>query len=263
MVEAARLAGLDVVALTDHDTVSGWDEAADAARATGIDLVRGIEISCRAEGLTVHLLAYLPGRQGELYTELDKARTSRETRAERIVELLSQDVPITYEQVLAQTAQGTTIGRPHIADALIANGVVADRTEAFDRFLHNGSKYYATHYAIEAVRAVELVRVAGGVPVLAHPFAEKRGRVISTETVNLMVDAGLAGLEADHRDHDASQAQRARDIAADRGLVVTGSSDFHGAGKPNLLGENVTAQAAYETLMSQARSETDVVRGSA
>lgn len=261
VVREAAERGLDVVALTDHDTTRGWDEAGEAARQYGIDVVPGIEISCRYEGISIHLLAHLPARDGELFIELEKARESRRTRAQRMVERLAHDVDISYEQVLAVAGPDATIGRPHMADALVANGVVADRGEAFERYLYTGSPYHVGHYALDPVRAVELVREGGGVPTMAHPFAESRGRVVDEDVIHAMADAGLVGIEAHHRDHNAAQVERALAVARDRGLVVTGASDFHGAGKPNVLGENTTAPDQYERLLAAASGPTTVIRG--
>ena len=261
VVAEASEAGLDVVALTDHDTTRGWDDAADAARRVGIDVVRGIEISCRHRGISIHLLAYLPAPEGELFDEMERARESRVTRAERMVERLGRDVPITYEQVLAQAGPDATIGRPHIADALVANGVVPDRSTAFEHLLSNSGPYHAGHYAIDPVRAVTLVRAAGGVPVMAHPFADVRGRVVDDAVIEEMIDAGLLGLEAHHRDHTPEQVRHARDLARTHDLLVTGSSDYHGDGKPNRLGENTTEPDQYERLVALATSAVGVVRG--
>ena len=261
VVAEASEAGLDVVALTDHDTTRGWDDAADAARRVGIDVVRGIEISCRHRGISIHLLAYLPAPEGELFDEMEHARESRVTRAERMVERLGRDVPITYEQVLAQAGPDATIGRPHIADALVANGVVPDRSTAFEHLLSNSGPYHAGHYAIDPVRAVTLVRAAGGVPVMAHPFADVRGRVVDDAVIEEMIDAGLLGLEAHHRDHTPEQVRHARDLARTHDLLVTGSSDYHGDGKPNRLGENTTEPDQYERLVALATSDVGVVRG--
>lgn len=260
VAEAART-GLDVVALTDHDTTRGWDEAADAAREHGVDLVRGIEISCRHHGVSIHLLAYLPASRGTLFDEMERARSSRLTRAQRMVDKLAQDVDITYDQVLAVAGPDATIGRPHIADALVANGVVRDRGEAFERYLATDGRYHVGHYALDPLDAVRLVREGGGVPVMAHPFAAARGPVVPESVVHDMVDAGLVGIEAHHRDHTPEQVSRALAIAHDRGLVVTGSSDFHGAGKPNRLGENTTDPAQFDRLLASATSDTHLVIG--
>lgn len=263
VVGEAATAGIDVVALTDHDTTRGWDAAERAAAVNGIDVVRGIEISCERGGISIHMLAYLPALGGELFDEMEKARRSRLTRARRIVERLAEDVEISYDDVLAVAGDDATLGRPHIADALVARGVVADRGEAFQRYLYTGSPYHVSHYAPDPARAVELIKDAGGVPVMAHPFAEARGRVVGVDVVMELVDSGLVGIEAHHRDHSPEQVERALDVARDRGLVVTGSSDYHGAGKPNRLGENTTAPDQYERLLAAATSDVRVIRGQA
>lgn len=252
VIGAAVRAGLDAVALTDHDTVGGWDEAAEAAAELGIGLVRGIEISCRRDGRSIHLLAYLPSPDDpELAHELAMARESRLSRMDRIVDrLAADDVPITVEQVRAQVAEGATLGRPHLADALVAAGVVADRDEAFRRYLHDGSPYYVAHYAPDPVRAVELVLAAGGAAVIAHPYSERQLRAVTPELIADMAAAGMLGIEVDHRDHDEAARRELRDLAGQLGLVVTGSSDYHGAGKPNLIGENRTDPEAFEAIIA-------------
>lgn len=252
LVENAAGAGLDVVAITDHDTTAGWGEAIEAATALGVGLLPGIEISCSWKGISVHLLGYLHDPANEaLAAELQAARESRDTRAQRITELLGRDVPITWADVTAQVADGATVGRPHIADALVANGVVADRTAAFAEYLYTGSPYYATHYAPDPVEAVRLVRAAGGVPVMAHPFAEKRGRVVDDSLVADMARVGLFALEADHPDHTDDQRDHARRLATDLGLHVTGSSDYHGSGKPQGLGARLTSPEVLAALLAE------------
>ena len=242
MASAAR-AGLDVVALTDHDSTAGWAEAAAAAAANGVALVPGMEVSCRTvEGISVHLLSYLhdPTHPG-LLEEITKAKDSRLTRAERMVTILAEDYPLTWDDVIHHVAPGATLGRPHIADALVAAGVVEDRSEAFASILTSRSRYFIPHYAPDPATAVELVRAAGGVPVFAHPVASARGRIVGERTYREMIDAGLVGLEIDHRDNPEEGRAFLRRLAAKHDLVITGSSDYHGTGKPNLLGENVTA----------------------
>jgi predicted metal-dependent phosphoesterase TrpH len=254
LVEAAVAAGLDVVALTDHDTVAGWAEAARAARDRGVVLVPGVEISCRAGGISVHLLAYLPAPDHPgLLAEFDRTRDDRVWRARRMVERLAPDYPLTWEDVLDHVEEGATVGRPHLADALVARGHVADRDEAFRRLLANGSPYYVGHYAPEALDAVRLVRSAGGVPVMAHPRAARRGRVVSDATIAALASAGLAALEADHRDHLPAEREHLRGLAAELGLLVTGSSDYHGTGKANRLGENLTDPEVFAALEAMAR----------
>lgn len=254
VVARAAEAGLDVVALTDHDSTAGWTEASAAALERGIVLVPGMEISCRAGGVSVHLLSYLHDpTDAALLAELELTRDSRLHRARRMVELLARDLRITWADVEAQTEPGTTVGRPHVADALVALGHVPDRSAAFDSYLATGSRYYVPHHAPDAVAAVRLVRAAGGVPVMAHPAASVRGAVVGDETIRRMTDAGLAGLEVHHRDHTRSQTEHLLDLAHSLGLLVTGSSDYHGAGKPSLLGEHTTAPEVLERIADQGR----------
>jgi predicted metal-dependent phosphoesterase TrpH len=253
LVAHARAAGLDVVALTDHDTTSGWLAAADALPA-GLRLVRGAEVSCTHRGVSLHLLAYLfdPDHAG-LRAEIAHAADDRFSRARVITEKLAAGgYPLTWEGVLEQVAPGAAVGRPHIADALVAAGVVADRGEAFAELLHSDSPYYVRHYALEPLTAVRLVRAAGGVPIFAHPGASRRGRTVDESVIAVMAEAGLAGLEVDHRDHDDAARRRLRGLAADLGLLVTGSSDYHGTGKHNRLGEHTTDPETYEALVAQA-----------
>lgn len=240
MVAAAR-AGLDVVGLTDHDTIAGWDEAADAVPGTGVSLLRGAEISCAADGITLHLLAYLfDPEDAALRDAFARARRSRDDRARRMVERLAVDYPITWQDVVEQTPRAVTIGRPHIADALVSSGCFPDRSAAFAGPLATDSPYYVRHWALDPVRACELVRSAGGVPIAAHPRAARRQRRLVPDSVfAAMAEAGLAALEVDHRDHDPADRQAARTLAHDLGLGMSGSSDYHGSGKPNRLGENL------------------------
>jgi predicted metal-dependent phosphoesterase TrpH len=243
VMEAAAVAGLDVVSLTDHDSTDGWTEASVAALRLGIAFVPGIEISCRtAEGISVHLLSYLhdPSHPG-LVEEITKAKDARRTRAEHMVTLLAEDYPLTWDDVIHHVAPGATVGRPHIADALVAAGVVSDRSEAFTSMLASRSRYFVQHYAPEPALAVELVRAAGGVPVFAHPVAAARGRIVGEDTYREMIDAGLLGLEIEHRDNPEEGREFLRGLAAEHGLLVTGSSDYHGTGKLNVLGENLTS----------------------
>lgn len=253
LVRAAARAGLDVVALTDHDTTAGWEPAAQAAREVGIRLVRGAELSVSHHGYSVHLLAYLfDPDAAELREHRRAVRSARLDRARRMVGLLAHDFPITWEDVVAQTSEGASVGRPHIADALVAAGVVGHRDDAFASMLAGSSPYYVPHYAMPAADAVRLVREAGGVPVIAHPGAALRGRVLPDAAIAELVPLGLAGLEVDHRDHDAAARRRVRALADRLGILGTGSSDYHGTGKRNLLGENTTDPAVYGELVAQA-----------
>jgi predicted metal-dependent phosphoesterase TrpH len=262
LVEAAAAAGIDVLAITDHDTVGGWEEASTAARRTGVTLVPGIEISCAVDGVSIHLLGYLTDPDdAALMAELAHARESRETRLERMVERMAADgIPLTYEQVLAQVATGATAGRPHIADALIASGTIGHRDEAFVDWLAEDSPYYVAHHAPHPVRAVELVRAAGGVPVIAHPFTRTRSRGADEALIEQMYAAGLAGLEAYHRDHGPEQIARAEALAERLGLLLTGSSDYHGEGKLNRLGEHTTSPDVLDAIELASSGVTTIVR---
>ncbi len=261
VVEQALRAGLTAVALTDHDTTLGWEEGAGAARRFGIAFVPGIEVSCSRRGRSVHLLAYLPDpTDRDLAHELDRARTSRDTRLERMVALMAADgIPITLDEVLDQVEPGATAGRPHIADALLAAGVVEHRDEAFERWLGNGGPYYVGHYAPDPVEAVHLVRAAGGVAVVAHPHSATRGSVIADALLTEMAGAGMAGIEVRHRDHTPDAVRHLTGLAAELGLFTTGSSDYHGAGKRNRLGENTTAPEVLDAIEALA-SGAEVVR---
>ncbi len=253
VIRSAARAGLDVVALTDHDTTRGWDRARAEAEQLGIGFVPGIEISCEIDHRSLHLLGYLiDPADAALSEELDRARESRETRARRMVERLAVDTGLAWADVEARVGVGATIGRPHIADALIDIGQAKDRSDAFERYLKPGSKYHVSHYAVDPVRGVELVLAAGGVPVLAHPFAHVTGRVVADATVEAMIEAGLVGIEVDHRDQDDQARAHALEFATRYDLVRTGSSDYHGDGKPNRLGENTTDPRQFDRLLERA-----------
>jgi len=250
LVASAVAAGLDVVALTDHDATAGWQEAFDAAAGTGLTVLGGMELSTRIDWRSVHLLAYLIDPEDPaLVAETERIRASRLSRAERIVERIGRDYALTWDDVLAQATEGATIGRPHIADALVARGHVLDRGEAFAGILHPRTGYAEPHYAPPPLEAVRLVVAAGGVPVLAHPATRGRDRMIPEEELARLVDAGLAGLELDHRENTPDGKERLRELAGRYGLLLTGSSDYHGAGKPNRLGENTTSEEAYGRIL--------------
>lgn len=261
LVASARRAGLDVVALTDHDTYAGWDEAGEAATREGMTLVPGVEVSCAHHGISVHLLGYLPGPgHPGLLEEMDRSREHRLGRMQAMVERLARDgYEISYQDVLDQAPDGATLGRPHLADALVAAGRFPDRQAAFESVIHDRSPYYVAHYSPPPVLAVELVLAAGGVPVMAHPFAHARGRTVGEEVIVEMAEAGLQGLEVHHRDHDAEATARAAALAERLGLFATGSSDYHGAGKPNRLGEHTTEPGVLATILDRATGTS--VRG--
>jgi 3',5'-nucleoside bisphosphate phosphatase len=255
VVLAARSAGLDVLGLTDHDTAEGWAEARQAALEVGIELVPGMEISCEHAGRSVHLLAYFldPGHQ-PLQEALRLVLDGRDQRTPRICARLRElGIDIDEAQVARRAGDAVAIGRPHIADTLIDLGVVADRDEAFDRFLSPGRPAYVRRYAAPLEQMLGTVQDAGGVPVIAHPWGRSGPSTLQVEGLARLQGLGLAGIEVDHQDHDAGQRTALRGIAEELGLVVTGSSDFHGAGKvDHELGCNTTHPAELERLVALA-----------
>ncbi|MGG7509304.1 PHP domain-containing protein [Plantibacter sp. YIM 135249] len=260
LMRAAAAAGLGTIAITDHDSTAGWAEAGAEAQRQGLTLLPGMELSTKYEWRSVHLLAYLVDPlNGELVKETAKIRESRLRRAEGIVARIGSDYPLSWADVLAQTSEGTTVGRPHIADALVALGIVKTRGEAFDGILHPRSGYYAPHYAPDPLTAVRMVRAAGGVPVIAHPVPAGRDRMLPEAYFKTLTDAGLFGLEIDHRENTEEGKLVVRRIAAELGLAVTGSSDYHGTGKPNRLGENTTAIEVVERIVAEATGSSPVV----
>ncbi|MPZ59990.1 MAG: PHP domain-containing protein [Propionibacteriales bacterium] len=257
LVAKAARAGLDVVALTDHDTSIGWDEAAGVAGELGMGFVPGMEISCSDSGAAVHLLAYLPDPAYQPLAE--ELRTILDGRVRRLPATLDRlrelGIDITAEDVRRGSRPAEAMGRPHIADALIAKGVVANREEAFDRYLSIGRPAYVERYAADLTEMVRRVTESGGVPVLAHPWARHSRRILTRETIERLVDAGLAGLEVDHPDHDPGARAGLRDVVTELDLVMTGSGDYHGEGKQQFpLGGEVTAEAEFARLTARAAS---------
>lgn len=260
VARSAKAAGLDVFALTDHDTTAGWQEAGDTAVELGLAFVPGMEITCTtSNGVSVHMLSYLHDPTYEpLWNAVESSRSGRLTRAKRMVELLSADYDISWDDVLRHVGTDATVGRPHIADALVELGIISNRSAAFSDILSGRSPYYVRHTTMDPVEAIKLVRAAGGVPVCAHPMAPTRGRIPTTADFNAMIDAGLAGLEVAHRDNPDETRAILMQMAADHDLIVTGSSDYHGKGKPNLLGENSTSVQSLTRISEEATSRVEV-----
>lgn len=255
LVEAAGRAGLDVVAITDHDTTAGWAQA-EAARPAGLTLVRGMELSCTGEGedgrpVAVHLLAYLFDPDDRAFAvERERLRAERVDRLRAMAaKMVAAGLPIDPDAVLADVA---VAGRPHLARALVAAGVVADVDEAFARFLYTGGPFYVDKVDTPLDGAVAMVAAAGGVGVLAHARARRRGRVLSLGHIRRLAGAGLAGLEIDHPDHAPADRAELTALAAELGLLRTGSSDYHGANKTVGLGECTTDPAEFEALVAKA-----------
>lgn len=246
LVRAASAAGLDVVALTDHDTTRGHAEAA-AALPEGLTLVTGAELSCRLDGVGLHMLAYLfDAEEPELLRERELVRDDRVPRARAMVDKLRElGVPVTWEQVDRIAGDGS-VGRPHIAEALVALGVVPSVSDAFTPdWLADGGRAYVEKHELDPFTALRLVKAAGGVTVLAHPAAVKRGRTVPETALAELAAAGLDGVEVDHMDHDEGTRARLRGLAGDLGLLVTGSSDYHGSRKTCRLGEYTTDPEIY------------------
>jgi 3',5'-nucleoside bisphosphate phosphatase len=263
LMENAAAAGVSVIALTDHDTVSGWDEGRSAAAKKGLGFVPGIEVTSvsdverfgRTIRISVHLLAYLPDPDHKaLEIVLGDTVATREARGRAIVEKLAEQIPITWEMVLDHLDKGATIGRPAIADTLVTMGLVPDRSAAFDYYLSTEGPFYVSHSAVSTIDAIGLIRQAGGVPVIAHPL---KGVGPDTDPEDLpmahfeeMIEAGLQGVEVYHRDVPETARKWLLDLANKHNLVVTGSSDYHGLeGKPNRLGEHTTSQEMLDRII--------------
>ncbi|WP_306190478.1 MULTISPECIES: PHP domain-containing protein [unclassified Streptomyces] len=253
LVLGAAAAGLDVVALTDHDTTRGHAEAI-AALPEGLTLVTGAELSCRIDGTSMHMLAYLfDPAEPALLAERELVRDDRVPRAKgMIAKLNALGVPVTWEQV-ARIAGDGSVGRPHIASALVELGVVPTVGDAFtDQWLADGGRAYVEKHETDPFEAIRLVKGAGGVCVFAHPAAVKRGRTVPESAIAEMAAAGLDGIEVDHMDHDPDTRARLRGLAAELGLLVTGSSDYHGSRKSVSLGEFTTDPEVYGEITRRA-----------
>lgn len=250
---AAEVAHLDVVALTDHDATTGWDEAQAEADRVGVRLVRGIEISTRFQGESVHLLGYeFDPEHPALVAELQRVLDGRDNRLPDVLRKLAEHgIDITLEDVAAQSGDAAASGRPHIADAMVAKGYIAHRDEAFDGWLNTKGRAYVDRYSAPLLTAVELLKDAGGRAVVAHPWSRGSDRVLTAETFERLKAAGLDGIEVDHNDHGEAARQALRAIATDLDLVVTGSSDYHGTGKSDAfhLGANLTAPDQLDRLL--------------
>src|SRR3954467_1700330 len=255
LLASAQAAGLDVVALTDHDTTAGWS-IAEAARPSGLTVVPGMEMSCRwfpdnTPPISVHLLAYLfDPVHPALAAERARLRDERLERGERIVRSMAADgYPVSWERIV-ERSEGGVVGRPHIARALVDAGVVESVDHAFSTLLHHHSPYYVAKVDTDVREGIALVRAAGGVPVFAHGLATKRGRVVGDAAVAAMVAAGLMGLEVAPPAHAPDERAHLRGLAADLDLIVTGASDFHGTNKTTPIGACTTDPDQFEAILA-------------
>ena len=254
LVNKAISLGMSVLGVTDHDTTKGWQEAMQAVRGD-ITLALGSEISCLTEdGISVHMLGLLfDGENKEMQTMLEETRDGRLPRMRKMIEKMrAAGIEISMDDVEAARPPGATLGRPHLADALVNKGIIKSRDEAFQGMLNNDSVFYVSHAAPTPVEAIHMISKAGGVSVIAHPFASLRGRILQASDFADLVAAGLHGIEVDHRDQNPDERAMLRNIANELGLVITGASDYHGNGKLNSLGEYGTAPEQWEKLESLA-----------
>ncbi|WP_436493964.1 PHP domain-containing protein [Actinokineospora sp. HUAS TT18] len=258
LVLSARRAGLDVVAITDHDTTGGWAEAA-AALPPGLRLVRGAELTTVSEDgrgghCTVHLLAYLFDPESDaVIAEYANTRAERRNRLHIMATKMAADgYPLDADTLLAGIPDDVPAGRPHLAQALVRAGVVGSVTEAFTELLHGRNGYYVPSKKTWIKDAIAMIKAAGGVTVLAHGFAHKRGPTISAEVVADLAASGLDGVEIDHPDHDAASRAELRALAGRLDLLVTGSSDYHGTNKTIVLGAETTAPEMLDAIAERA-----------
>ena len=254
LVNKAISLGISVLGITDHDTTSSWIEATQTLRGT-IALALGSEISCLTDdGVSVHMLALLfDGDHVEIQKMLEETRDQRLPRMRKMIEKMRMaGIDISMDDVEAARPLGATLGRPHLADALVNKGIIKTRDEAFQGMLNNGSLFYVSHAAPTPVQAIRMIREAGGVAVIAHPFASHRGQILTSADFTELVEAGLHGVEVDHRDQNPQERAMLRVIAHELDLVITGASDYHGSGKLNVLGEYRTAPDQWEKLESLA-----------
>ncbi|WP_425388737.1 PHP domain-containing protein [Amycolatopsis jejuensis] len=267
LVGAAARAGLDVVAITDHDTTAGWERAA-AALPAGLTLVPGAELSTVSVDadtgypISVHLLAYLfdPAAPA-LVAEQTRLRIERRTRLRRMAQRMAADgLPIDADEIMGLLPADSPAGRPHLAQALVRAGLVRTVDEAFADYLGSRRGYYVPRRDTPVEEAIDMVTAAGGVTVIAHPFAYSRGATISEDTLRDLARRGLTGVEVDHPNHDPATRVRTRELAGELGLVRTGSSDYHGTNKTIGLGQETTEPDQLEELVGRATG-FQVVKG--
>jgi predicted metal-dependent phosphoesterase TrpH len=266
LVDAAARAGLDVVAITDHDTTAGWAQAAEAL-PPGLTLVPGAELSAisvdprTGRHVSVHLLAYLfDPLSAALVTEQSRLRAERRMRLRAMAQRMADDgLPIDADEVMAALPVDAPAGRPHLAQALVRAGKVADVNQAFAEYLGNGRGYYLPRQDTPVEIAIEMIADAGGVTVIAHPFARSRGATVTPEVLAELAERGLTGVEVDHPNHDEATRAELRGLARELGMVQTGSSDYHGTNKTIAIGAETTDPEQFEALVAHATGAKIVV----
>jgi hypothetical protein len=229
LVRLAAERGLDVVAVTDHDTTEGLEEAIAAGSEAGIEVVSGVELSAEYQGTSIHVLCYwMDVANDGLQEELRRLRDERFRRGERMIERLRElGLPIEFERV-REIARGDNVVRPHIAQAMVEAGLAQTEEEAFERWIGDGRPAHVAKHALPPLDAVALIRDAGGVCALAHPGMWGNETSVPEELIETMAEGGMVGLEVDHTDHTPEQRERYRALAGRLGLVATGGSDCHG-----------------------------------
>jgi predicted metal-dependent phosphoesterase TrpH len=241
------------VALTDHDTFEGLSDAAAAADALGLDFVPGIEFSAEYDGASLHILGYwVDPADPAVNAELDRLTATRFRRGELIVEKLQElGFEIDFDRV-REIAGGQTIGRPHVAQAMVEAGIVATETEAFERYISDDGPAYVPKHALEPMEALRLIRSAGGACVLAHPGMWRGTGSVPEELIERMAAAGMMGLEVWHPDHDEGARERYAALASRLDLVATSASDCHGERFGYRLGTERTDEGTYAELRQRA-----------
>src|SRR5699024_6597685 len=265
LVAVAARAGLDVVALTDHDTTAGWQEA-KRELPRGLTLVPGAELSCVSRGssggtVSVHLLAYLfDPDAAPLVAEQRRLRVERRSRLREMAARMAADgLPVEPDRILDELPADAPAGRPHLARALVRAGLVADVDEAFAGYLGSRSGYYLPRHDTPVEDAIDMITAAGGVTVLAHPFAHSRGPSVTPRVIGQLARRGMVGVEVDHPNHDEHSRAELRELATELDLLCTGSSDYHGTNKTIGIGQETTAEAVLDSLTARAGGSSPVV----
>lgn len=262
VVALAKEKGLAAIAITDHDGVGGYAEAAAAGKKLGVEVVSGIEISTKfitdEYGYAVHILGYyIDTASPELTPVLEWVVNDRDERNRKMVALMQADgLPITYEYMHERF--GNVVGRPHFAEYLVEQGLASSVQDAFDKYVEKGRRYWLPRHFLSIERSVEIIKLAGGVPVLAHPFQYKRDDAGLRELIEHCMRSGLKGMECRYSGYTEEMSGYLEKLADEYGLIKTGGSDFHGGNKPAIsLGSGKgTLNVPYEFLEKLKQAKT-------